>query len=94
MAGYIASYHTIPRDKKTAGKQFRFDYLGLVLLIIAIVTFIYGFSNANKLGWSSPVIDGSLAAFVIASIIFIIYENKISRPVVKLDLFKNRVFLS
>lgn len=94
MAGFIASYFTIPRDKKTQHKQFIFDYLGSALLIIAIITFIYGFSNINTLGWSNPLIYGSILAFLISMIAFIGYEREILHPVMDLSLFKNWTFSS
>lgn len=94
LLGFVASYFSIPRDKKIERKQFRFDLLGAVLLIIAIMTFIYGFSNINTMGWSNPLIYGSVSAFLISSIFFIVYERKVSYPVMELSLFKDWIFSS
>lgn len=94
IIGFIVSYFSIPRDKKVRNEQFRFDYLGSILLILAIITFIYGFSNVNKFGWSNPLIYGSIAIFVVSLIIFIIYERKKQHPIMDLGLFKNWIFSS
>jgi MFS family permease len=93
-AGFIASYFSIPRDKGAKQEQFRLDYLGSILLILAIITFIYGFSNASKFGWSNPLIYESLAIFVISLTIFVVYERKKHQPVMELSLFKNWIFSS
>lgn len=94
ILGFIASYHTIPADNKEKNKDFKFDYLGSSLLIITIVSFIYGFSNINKMGISNPIIYSSLLVFLIAFIIFIFLEKKVSHPVVHLSLFNDWVFTS
>lgn len=94
ILGFIASYYSIPADKKEKNKDFKFDYLGSLLLIITIVSFIYGFSNINKMGLSNPIIYSSLLVFLIAFIIFIFLEKKVSHPVVHLSLFNDWVFTS
>ncbi|WP_242975816.1 MFS transporter [Desulfosporosinus sp. FKB] len=94
ILGFAASYFSIPRNKKTKNKHFEFDALGSVLLVIAIITFIYGFSNINTMGLSNPLIYGSVSAFLISSISFILYERKVSYPVMDLSLFNNWIFTS
>lgn len=94
ILGFIASYYSIPADKKEKNKDFKFDYLGSSLLIITIVSFIYGFSNINKMGLSNPIIYSSLLVFLISCIIFIFWEKKVNQPVVHLSLFKDWVFTS
>jgi EmrB/QacA subfamily drug resistance transporter len=94
IAGFIVSYFSIPRDQKVEKEQFRFDYLGSVLLVLAIITFIYGFSNSTKFGWGNPLIYGSIAIFTVSLVVFIIYERRKQHPVMDLSLFKNWVFSS
>lgn len=94
IAGFVASYFSIPRDNKAKNEQFRFDSLGSILLVLSIITFIYGFSNVNNFGWRNPLIYGSITIFAVSLIIFIIYERKIQYPVMDLSLFKNWTFSS
>ena len=94
VAGFVASCLTIPRDRKRKQEQFRLDFLGSILLVLAITTFIYAFSNVNKFGWSNPIIYGTLTIFVVSLAVFIIYERKRQQPILDLSLFKNRVFSS
>ncbi len=76
IAGFIASYFTIPRDKRVHEGDFKFDILGSIFLVVTIITFIFGFSNSSKLGWNSPIVYGSLIIFAISLIVFIFYEKK------------------
>jgi EmrB/QacA subfamily drug resistance transporter len=94
ILGFIASYFSIPIDKKDKKKDFKFDFLGSILLIVTIVSFIYGFSNINKMGLNNPIIYCSLLIFLLTFIIFIFWEKKVSHPVVHLSLFNNWVFTS
>ena len=94
IAGFVASYFSIPRDKKEGHKRFTFDYVGSILLILAIITFIYGFSNVNVMGWGNPLVYGSVGVFAVSFIGFIIYERKLVHPVMDLNLFKNWIFSS
>lgn len=94
MAGFIASYFSIPQDNKAGNRSFTFDYLGSILLILAITSFIYGFSNVNAMGWGNPLVYGSVSIFVVAFTSFISHERKTTRPVMDLGLFKNWTFSS
>jgi EmrB/QacA subfamily drug resistance transporter len=94
ILGFIVSYFSIPVDKKEKNKDFKFDFLGSILLIVTIVSFIYGFSNINKMGLSNPIIYSSLLTFLIGLVIFIFWEKKVSHPVVHLSLFNNWIFTS
>jgi len=94
IIGFVASYFSIPRDSKKSYKQFRFDYLGSILLILVIVPFVYGFSSVGNFGWGNPLVYGSITIFVISLIAFIFYERRKKYPVISLSLFNNWVFSS
>ena len=94
FAGFVASYFSIPMDRRARAGKFRFDYPGSILLILTIVTFIYGFSNVAKLGWANPLVAGSLVLFFVALVTFIVYERSCERPVMDLSLFRSWTFSS
>jgi len=92
IAGFIVSYVSIPRDKKVREGGYRFDFVGSLLLIVSIITFIYGFSNVAVMGLRNPLISGSIVVFAVSFVLFIVLENRKTHPVVHLDLFRNWVF--
>lgn len=92
MAGFIASWFSLPRDTKARETGYRFDIAGSLLLILWIVTFIYGFSNLPVLGLRDPLIGGSIAVFAVSFALFIVQERRKVHPVVHLSLFGNWVF--
>jgi len=94
IAGFAFSYFFIPRKKMVKNERFQFDYIGSMLLILTIISFIYGFSNINKLGWSNPLIYGNIAIFVVSLVVFIRYEARKQHAVMDLGLFKDWIFSS
>lgn len=50
IIGFAAAQYSIPKDKRVNSSHFHFDFIGATLLVIAIITFVYSFSNANSLG--------------------------------------------
>jgi EmrB/QacA subfamily drug resistance transporter len=69
------------------------DYLGSLTLALALG----GLILATDLGgvtypWTSPIILGTLAIAVAATVAFLVVERRASEPVLPLHLFRNRVF--
>ena len=72
--------------------EFKFDYFGMVYMLIAILSMLMVISKGHDWGWLSNriIIFGIL--FFIFSIIFYFQEKKISYPVVNFELFRSKVF--
>jgi EmrB/QacA subfamily drug resistance transporter len=69
------------------------DYLGIVLLILASVALLLGFSWAgSEYAWSSPVVIGLLIFSVAAWVVFALWETRAVEPMVNPRLFKNSTF--
>jgi len=92
IAGFIVSYVSIPKDTKTREAGYRFDVVGSLLLVISVITFIYGFSNVAVMGIGAPVVFMSIVIFAASFVLFIVIEKRKMHPVVHLNLFQNWVF--
>jgi Na+/melibiose symporter-like transporter len=57
-----------------------------------LLSIMFGVSQVNKLGLSSPVVHLLIVFGIVCLIVFILVERKAANPVVDLSLFKNRVF--
>lgn len=68
------------------------DWGGLVLSATGIFALVYAAIEGNKLGWTSPIILGSLAASAILLTLFILWEKRTPDPMLKVELFKIRNF--
>jgi EmrB/QacA subfamily drug resistance transporter len=72
----------------------RFDPWGAILLAIGLVALTLGLSFGQEWGWTSPLLVGMLIIGVLALVLLVIVEQRVSDPIIKFSLLRSRVFLS
>ena len=72
--------------------EFKFDYFGMVYMLIAILSMLMVISKGHDWGWTSHRIIFFGVLFVVFGAIFYFQEKKIPYPVVNFELFKSKVF--
>lgn len=80
---------TFKNEKKL---NVRLDLIGSLLSMIFLFTLTLALVKGNDWGWGTMGIIGLFLTCLIAFVIFIFYESRISSPMVPMDLFKNRQF--
>jgi len=70
-----------------------FDRAGAGLIFVGLAFLLYGFSEGTNLGWTSPVIIGSLGLAVILLGLFAWKELHIKNPILEIRLFLDKTFL-
>lgn len=75
-------------DNESEAKKF--DFVGLILLVITLLSVNVVVTQAEDQGLFSPMIIGLFVVFLVAGIGFIIYEQKVAHPLVDFHLFKNK----
>jgi EmrB/QacA subfamily drug resistance transporter len=76
-----------------SGQRPKIDWLGTVLLILAVVPFMLGLSLDKTIhAWGSPLIIGMFVVSIISLIAFLMVEMRVSSPVLSLNLFRNQTF--
>lgn len=76
-----------------SGQRPKIDWLGTILLILAVVPFMLGLTLDKTIHpWSSPLILGLFALALISLISFLVVELRVPSPVISLKLFRNRTF--
>jgi len=68
------------------------DIMGALLGIVGLGGIVFAFIEQERFGWTSPVIFIPLLVGVIASLAFLLYERRVSHPMLPLELFKERNF--
>jgi EmrB/QacA subfamily drug resistance transporter len=68
------------------------DYLGVVLLTVALACLVLGVSEGPSWGWSSSRVVASLAGAVVLGAAFLVRSARHRQPVVDLTLFRSRSF--
>lgn len=69
------------------------DYLGMTMLIPAVSSLVLITTwGGTQYDWTSLVILGLVAIFIVFTAVFIYVEHKAKEPILPLDLFKSRTF--
>jgi EmrB/QacA subfamily drug resistance transporter len=70
----------------------RIDWLGAILATVGLGGLVYGFIESVDLGWSNPLVYGSLGVAFVCIIALVAVEEKVSMPMLPLGLFHSRSF--
>ncbi|GLC88123.1 MDR family MFS transporter [Lysinibacillus piscis] len=73
-------------------REVHLDISSVLLSTIAFGGILYGFSTAGQKGWSDPWVYGTIAAGVIALIIFILKQLRMDEPLLELRIYKYPMF--
>jgi len=94
IAGLFAAAKVLPKseDRRTNIQTGTFDFLGFGFLTGALVAFLVPLSQGNRVGWNDSAIVLSFVASSVLFAIFIIWELRITHPMLNLRLFRDRVF--
>jgi MFS family permease len=81
----LAALRSVPPDP-TSHEPRHVDLAGTVLLSIAIVGLVFGLTQSQPWGWTSPAVIIPLAASVAAAIAFVVIERRASSPLMSFGL--------
>ncbi|MFJ6415596.1 MFS transporter [Paeniglutamicibacter sp. NPDC091659] len=85
----LAVFFFIPRDNVTATNE-KPDYLGSLLLPIAVSAILLGLSRSSKVGFDSIQFIGLMGIGVLVALVWVWWELRVESPIVNLRMFKNR----
>lgn len=92
IAALFLSMIFVP-TRSTSGPPRRFDWLGLALLAVFLVTLLNGLSNGQRYGWLTDkglILD--FLATLISGAAFIAWERHTPTPMLNLGLFANSTY--
>jgi MFS family permease len=85
----VAILVVIPRDTLVAKRE-KPDYLGAVLLPVAVSAILLALSSVSKTGFGSVGFLGLMAAGILVAAVWVWWELRVESPIVNLRMFKNR----
>ena len=94
VMGYLKLRETSPRRPARIDWPGNITFaLGLVLVMIGIT---YGIEpyGGHVMGWTNPVVLGSVSIGVVLLLVFCVVETRVPEPMFRLQLFKIRAFTS
>jgi len=91
LAGGYLAWKVLEERLEQRG-PIKIDYLGACLFLLTNMSFLYGMNQLSQLGLHHPMVQ-SLALFsVITLCLFIWTEVRAETPILRLSLFRNRLF--
>ncbi|MEB8147789.1 MFS transporter [Staphylococcus xylosus] len=81
-----------PETKSPVINNKHFDYVGLILFVIMMLSINIVITQSSALGLFSPIILGLTLIFILSTIIFLKFENKIGNPLIDFKLFNNKAY--
>ncbi len=69
------------------------DFAGTVLIAVALVPLVLGFSKGGDWGWTSAATLGCFVASVVGAVLFVVVEKRVSAPLVDLALLRNQILV-
>ena len=86
-------WRLLPTIRRTGASR-NLDYLGAVVFTIAIGFLLVGLTNKQTGDWGDLVVGGFIAIGLALSAIFVLVEARAKEPIVPLDLWRNRTYVS
>ncbi|MEC3977378.1 MFS transporter [Amycolatopsis sp. H20-H5] len=70
------------------------DWAGAVTFTLGLSLFVLSLVEGPSLGWGSPLVVGSFAAFVVLLVVFVVIERRKGHPMIDVSLFAEPRFLA
>jgi EmrB/QacA subfamily drug resistance transporter len=80
----------VPESRSVTAR--RIDWLGALIGTVGLGGLVFGFVESTNLGWSNPLVFGSLTIGVAALAGFVYVESTVNSPIVPLVLFRSGSF--
>ena len=68
------------------------DWPGQITIAVSLFALLYGVIQGADDGWGSTRVVGGFVVAVVFMALFVVIERRVDRPLIRLELFSNRVF--
>ena len=80
------------RVTESRGTATTLDLPGIVTASAGLFGVVFGLVRGNSLGWTSPLVIGSIATGVAVLVLFVVWETRAAEPMLPMRLFASRGF--
>jgi MFS family permease len=89
----ISAVITLAVAQNSSAPQGRsLDWPGQLTIAIALFALLFAVIQGASDGWGSSHVVGSFVAAAVFMALFVVVERRVDRPLIRLDLFSNRMF--
>jgi EmrB/QacA subfamily drug resistance transporter len=76
----------------TPQQKIKLDIFSIVLSSIGFGGLLYGFSSAGEMGWSNPIVYGTIIAGTVGLVLMITRQLRLKEPLLEFRIFKYPMF--
>jgi Na+/melibiose symporter-like transporter len=89
----VSAVITLTSAQNSSAPQGRsLDWPGQITIAVALFALLYAVIQGAGDGWGSATVVGGFILAVVFLVIFVMVERRVDRPLLRLDLFSNRIF--
>ncbi|TIH40989.1 DHA2 family efflux MFS transporter permease subunit [Subtercola vilae] len=92
VAAIILCAIFVPESRATKARKL--DPIGQLLVIVALVSLVFGLIEGTRQGWGSPLIIGLFVLSAVAVVLLLRHESRTAQPFVDLRFFQSVPFSS
>lgn len=89
-AALVLGWFFVPDSRDVNSR--RPDIVGNVLSLAGLAALIYALINGGSRGWTGPQVLGTMVGSIVVLAVFILWERRVSEPLLELHFFRNRHF--
>jgi EmrB/QacA subfamily drug resistance transporter len=93
IVSLVVIWRLLPTIKRSDASR-NLDYLGALVFTIAIGFLLVGLTNKASGEWTDPTVGGFILIGLVGSALFALVESRAKEPIVPLDLWRNRTYVS
>jgi MFS transporter, DHA2 family, multidrug resistance protein len=90
IISFVLGHNWLPESKDMLTPKA--DFVGMTLSSLALLLIVYGIIEAGLFGWMHISVLAYIASGVLFMTLFLLYENRVTHPMLPLQLFKNPSF--
>lgn len=90
LGAVALAWKAVPSDESGRTAAGRMDWVGGVLIAVAVAGIVLFLGNGQDLGWSSSFVLGCLAVALGAFAAFVVTEQRVAQPLVHIDDLRSR----
>jgi EmrB/QacA subfamily drug resistance transporter len=80
-------------ESRDPNRSHSIDFAGTVLIALLLAPVVLALSKGNDWGWASAATLGCFAVSIVAGVLFVIVEKRVTAPIVHLSILRNRVLV-
>ncbi|TPG35290.1 MFS transporter [Mycobacterium hodleri] len=91
VLGIVFAWRAVPADEPSRAAAGQMDWVGAALIGLGVAGLILFISSGGDAGWSSPIALAFIVVAIVALVLLVVVEKRVSTPLVDIDQMRSRL---